>query len=236
MKESCDVVVDIWGDFAMFTRPDCKVERATYYCPTPSACRNILNAIYFKPPEFYYEITGIEIMNPIQTISVMKNEVKKVATPANIKKPGYSIISSDERTQRMNTYLRDVYYRIHAKLVKREDAPDCISISRLKAQFERRLAHGKCFTQPYFGTRECMAYFSEPDYSRDHIHDDYDFGIMLYDVFDITNNVPLNTEDKKKSCSTCVSFFNAKMCDGVVNVPAWGSDELLLRKEGEDNA
>lgn len=63
MKESCDVVVDIWGDFAMFTRPDCKVERATYYCPTPSACRNILNAIYFKPPEFYYEITGIEIMS-----------------------------------------------------------------------------------------------------------------------------------------------------------------------------
>ena len=35
MADSCDVVVDVWGDFAMFTRPDSKVERVTYKFPTP---------------------------------------------------------------------------------------------------------------------------------------------------------------------------------------------------------
>ena len=37
-----EVCVDVWGDFAMFTRPDSKVERVTYPVPTPSACRGIL--------------------------------------------------------------------------------------------------------------------------------------------------------------------------------------------------
>lgn len=235
MKESCPVTLDVWGEFAMFTRPDCKVERATYPCITPSAARNVLNAVYLKPIEFYYEITAIEILNPIQMISVQKNEIKKVTSPSDLKKSDFAIIAPKERTQRMNTYLRDVRYRIHANMVKREDAPADITLERIKAQFDRRVSHGKCFTQPYLGTRECIAYFSAPDPSLTPIQEDQDFGVMLYDVFDIRNNVPLNTDKKKKSCKLSISFFNAKMENGVVRVPAYESGELLMKK-GEDNA
>ena len=71
------VSVDVWGDFACFTQSDAKVERVTYKIPTPSACRGILEAIYAKPAEFKYQITGIDVFNPIETISIKKNEVTK---------------------------------------------------------------------------------------------------------------------------------------------------------------
>lgn len=34
-----NVVVDIYGKFACFTRSNAKVERVSYDAPTPSACR-----------------------------------------------------------------------------------------------------------------------------------------------------------------------------------------------------
>ena len=56
------VSLDVWGDFACFTQSDAKVERVSYLIPTPSACRGILEAIYAKPVEFMYQITGIEVI------------------------------------------------------------------------------------------------------------------------------------------------------------------------------
>ena len=43
------IVVEVWGDLALFTRPESKVERLTYPVPTPSAARGLLAAIYSKP-------------------------------------------------------------------------------------------------------------------------------------------------------------------------------------------
>ncbi|WP_455163666.1 CRISPR-associated protein Cas5, partial [Slackia exigua] len=34
--------VEVWGDYACFTRPELKVERMTYDVPTPSAMRGLL--------------------------------------------------------------------------------------------------------------------------------------------------------------------------------------------------
>ena len=234
MSEYANVVVDVWGDFAMFTRPESKVERATYPVPTPSACRGILNAIYSKPVEFYYEITQIDVMKPIRFMTLRRNEVKCKADAAKaMKNTNYCIDTSDVsvRTQRMCTYIRDVYYRIHAKLVVREDAPAGINVERLTAQFNRRVEYGKCFFQPALGTKECMCYFSKPDMSMIPIEDSQVIGIMLYDVFDIRNNIPLNTSPKNKSGKTQVSFFNAIMEHGIIHVPDFDSDELLVRRE-----
>lgn len=234
MADSCEVVVDVWGDFAQFTRPDSKVERMTYNFPTPSACRGILNAIYSKPVEFYYEITQIDIMNPIRTISLKRNEIQDVANPSKVYDSDYQINPDKCRTQRMCTYLTDVYYRIHAKIIKRDDASDGINIKSLESQFNKRVKNGKCFFQPALGTRECVCYFSFPDNSRVPIHVDADFGVTLYDVFDIRNNVPLDTRKKAqsagKTCKPMVSFFDAKMRDGIIKVPSWDSDELLVRR------
>ena len=41
--------VRVSGDFACFTRPETKVERFTYPVMTPSAARNILDSICWRP-------------------------------------------------------------------------------------------------------------------------------------------------------------------------------------------
>ncbi len=234
MSQYSNVCIDVWGDFAMFTRPDSKVERVTYPVITPSACRGILIAIYSKPIEFYYEIEQIDVMNPIRLMTMQRNEVK---TKANVQKametPNYCIDTNTERTQRMCTYIRDVYYRIHAKIVKKDDAPDNINLQSITDQFYRRVKNGKCFYQPALGTRECICYFSLPDYDKKPIDISENIGIMLYDVFDIKKITPLDTSraGKKTGGKTQVSFFNAVLDHGSIRVPAYDSDELLVRRD-----
>ena len=46
---SVGVKVKVWGDYALFTRPETKVERYSYDVMTPSAARGILEAIYWHP-------------------------------------------------------------------------------------------------------------------------------------------------------------------------------------------
>ena len=43
-KEYC---LEVWGDWACFTRPELKVERVSYDVITPSAARSIFEAILF---------------------------------------------------------------------------------------------------------------------------------------------------------------------------------------------
>ena len=43
------VKVKVWGDYALFSRPELKVERYSYDVMTPSAARGILEAIYWHP-------------------------------------------------------------------------------------------------------------------------------------------------------------------------------------------
>lgn len=73
MKDWC---LEVWGDYACFTRPEMKVERVSYDVITPSAARAIYEAILWKPA-IRWNITKIEVLNPIKWISVRRNEVGK---------------------------------------------------------------------------------------------------------------------------------------------------------------
>ena len=64
-----------WGEYALFTRPEFKVERVSYEVMTPSAARGILEAIFWKP-EFTWVIDSIAVLNPIQRVSLLRNEVE----------------------------------------------------------------------------------------------------------------------------------------------------------------
>lgn len=231
MSQLNEVVVDVWGEFAMFTRPESKVERTTYQLPTPSAARGILSAIYCKPVEFHYEISKIEVMNPIRELSMKRNEIKVVADVNKAKKvKGYAIYSSDNRTQRISTYLRDVYYRIYAKIILHDSCKSNVNIKSIVDQFNRRVVGGKCFYQPYLGVKECMCAFAPPDFDKQPINLSMPLGIMLYDIFDLYNQTPLNTDEKHLNLNTMISFFNAELKNGVMHVPEWDSDEIYVRR------
>ena len=80
--EPKDQVLEVWGDFACFSRPELKVERFSYPVITPSAARGIFDAIFCKPnkdptkAEFRWQITKIEVLNPPNYIALRRNEVK----------------------------------------------------------------------------------------------------------------------------------------------------------------
>src|SRR5580658_8267960 len=68
------VRVKVWGDYALFTRPEMKVERVSYDVMTPSAARGILEAIHWKP-SIKWIIEEIHVLKPIRFQSIRRNEV-----------------------------------------------------------------------------------------------------------------------------------------------------------------
>ena len=80
-KEFC---LEVWGPMACFTRPELKVERVSYDVITPSAARAIFESIFWKPAIFW-QITKIEVLNPIKWMSVRRNEVGAVASKNYLK-------------------------------------------------------------------------------------------------------------------------------------------------------
>lgn len=222
MTEKRTVALDVYGDFACFTNPAYKLDRTTYDVITPSAARGVLNAIYSKPIEFYYEVIKIEVMNDIQHIDIKKNELKSGKIPDSISRMS-PINREEEITQKSNRYLRNVYYRITANIVKQPNWPG--SIESLVAQFNRRLSYGKCFYQPYLGTKECVAYFEPVNPDKKPISLTKDFGVSMYDVFDIRKNIPLTKKNQKDVLN--FSFYHVKMVDGVINVPTY---ETILKE------
>jgi len=220
-KEFC---LEVWGDIACFTRPELKVERVSYDVITPSAARAIFEAIFWKPA-IRWQVTKIEVLNPIRWVSVRRNEVGAVAS-----KTMESIYIEDKRQQKNSLMLRDVRYRIYAKLVfipvrdRRNDATASghtdENPGKYNAMFERRAAKGQCFNQPYLGTRECAVSFRLIDPANDilipPLAESRDLGIMLYDMDFQTN--PQKPE---------AMFYRAKMKNGVIIVPPLNSEEIL---------
>jgi len=223
-KEYC---LEVWGPIACFTRPELKVERVSYDVITPSAARAIFEAILFKRYAMRWQVTRIEVLNPIRWTSVRRNEV---GTLASEKKA--SIYVEDNRQQKNTLMLRDVRYRIYARLVfipvkerpkeafAKHRPGDDENPMKYYQMFERRAQAGQCFTQPYLGTRECCASWeyveSVTDQRQAPLSEDRDFGLMLYDMdFD------------RNAVKPDAMFYRAQMTQGVIVVPDKESEEVL---------
>lgn len=220
-KEYC---LEVWSDWACFTRPELKVERVSYDVITPSAARAIFEAILFKRYAMRWQVTKIEVMNPVKWTTIRRNEVGAVAG----KSP---IFIEDKRQQKNTLLLQDVRYRIYAKLVyipvkdrpkeafARHQPGSDENPMKYYQMFERRAAQGQCFTQPYLGCREFAANWrllEETDGLEAPLAEDRDFGIMLYDMDFETN---LKQPD--------ALFYRATMKQGVIIVPDKDSEEVL---------
>ena len=199
------VAVQVWGDGALFTRPELKVERVSYPVMTPSAAIGVLESIYFKP-EFRWRIVAIEVLRPIRQFTQRRNETTDLASLADAVGRGRRIDPVAHRVQRNAVCLRDVAYRVHAHLDPKPHADKPAAAYR--DQFRRRVERGRCFSQPYLGTREFSAYFSEADEQAPVDHTE-DLGIMLHSVDHSTTPVSF-------------TWFTARLDKGVLHVPADG--------------
>lgn len=185
------VKVKVWGDFALFSRPELKVERCSYDVMTPSAARGILDAIYWHLG-LKWVVDKIYVRKPIQFTSVRRNEVKSKVLASSVlqaynggEKPLY-ISSKEEIVQRASMLLCDVEYVIdaHFEMTERANATD--NPGKFKDIIMRRLRRGECFHMPYFGCREFPAHFclweEEKIPTAYEDVEEKDLGLMLYDL------------------------------------------------------
>lgn len=212
---SIGVKVKVWGDYALFSRPEMKVERCTYDVMTPSAARGILEAIYWHPG-MRWIIDRIYVMKPIRFTSIRRNEVKSKVSANNVlsvynganKELGVS--SKDEIVQRASLLLRDVEYVIDAHFEMTENANETDNPGKFKDIIMRRLKRGECYHTPYFGCREFPVNFclmeEEDIHTAYEVVEEKDFGFMLYDM-DYSD--PDNIEPM---------FFRAVMRKGVLDL------------------
>lgn len=212
---SVGVKVKVWGDYALFSRPEMKVERCSYDVMTPSAARGILEAIYWHPG-MKWIIDKIYIKNPIRFTSVRRNEVKSKISASNVLQSyngadkSLYINTKNDIVQRASLILCDVCYVIEAHFVMTEKANETDNPGKFKDIIMRRLKKGECFHMPYFGCREFPAQFSLCE--EENIQTAYDdvqekdLGFMLYDMdySDRENIQPM--------------FFRAVMENGVLDL------------------
>ena len=207
------VKVKVWGEYALFSRPEMKVERCSYDVITPSAARGILEAIYWHPG-MKWVIDKIYVQKPVRFASIRRNEVKSKISSNNVlsvyngaDKPLYISTKSDI-VQRASLLLRDVSYVIEAHFEMTEKAVESDNPGKFKDIIMRRLKRGECYHTPYFGCREFPANFClcEDEKIETAYSGEKDLGFMLYDMdfSDLDNIQPM--------------FFRALMKDGVINL------------------
>lgn len=221
------VEIKVWGPYALFTRPESKVERVTYDVMTPSAARGVLEGILWRPA-FSWQVRQIVVLQPVKRLSMLRNEVNSVASVRSARAwqaSGGGFYAEEDRAQRHSLFLKDVSYIIRADIVLKPHADD--PVAKYVEMFNRRVRKGQCHNQPYLGTRECSAFFEPPDGTEVPIDLNTDLGRMLFD---------LEIRPAKKGRLKYVShdengvgrvvsgtatprFFNGALRGGVLTVP-----------------
>lgn len=137
------VSVTVWGEYALFTRPELSVERLSYPFMTPSAARGVLDAILFRP-QMRWQLRSITALQPrtfppgfpeasaklpYRLIGVRRNEIQGTIAPRTVAgwmsdpasfepylvdSAGREGAQGQNRTQRNTLMLHHVAYRIEA--------------------------------------------------------------------------------------------------------------------------
>jgi CRISPR-associated protein Cas5d len=157
---------------------------------TPSAARNILDAICWRP-EMRWVVTSIAVLKPIKYLSVLRNELQNKISPRAVKKwmadpSSYVPLTTgaganSQTTPRNSVLLRDVSYIVEAyPLVFCNSADN--TPAKYVAMMRRRVERGQCYYQPSLGCREFAAFFAVPGDDDQPFPIHQDLGRMLYDV------------------------------------------------------
>lgn len=217
--------IKIRGDYALFSRPEMKVERVSYDVPTPSALVGLISAIYWHPGVKYI-IDKIVVCRPINFINIRRNELSEKLSLKNINaeingKGSAAVYSSDLRTQRASMLLKDVEYGVefHFELTDEKEADmteeKCYNI------LLRRLKKGQHFNKPCLGCREFPADVELVEaLPQSTLKGDTDLGYMLYDL------QYKRDKEGKSTDSAEPRFYRPHMVDGVIDVACYAKEMI----------
>lgn len=157
---SYGIKLEVWGDYALFKKPETGLNRASYAVMPPTAARGIIEAIYWKPA-IKYIIDKIYVLNPIE----------------------YADMTIDNRKF---TVLKDVRYVIKAHFDLTEFAYEKMTVRRYQAKLMGTINAGQFHHQPYFGYREFPVSFrlwsDTAEIETAYPTEIKDLGYMLYDM------------------------------------------------------
>lgn len=215
------ISVEVWGDYACFSRPELKTERVSYDVMTPSAARGLLDAIYWHPG-MRWVVDRIHICAPIRFTNIRRNEVKDIISARNAKATMESgeeiyLATSESIQQRAAMVLRDVRYVIDAHFEMAARATPTDNPGKFQDIMRRRVEKGQFYHQPCFGVREFPAQFKpceELPPCPEELAGEKDLGWMLLD---------LDYSDRE---NITPRFFRAVLRDGVLEVPPMYSQEV----------
>ena len=214
--------LEVWGDYALFTRPEMKVERVSYDAMTPSAARGLMEAIYWHPG-LKWKIDRIHVRAPIRFSNLRRNEVKSTVSARTARtvmergKGELYLCTSGDIQQRAALLLRDVRYVIEAHFDMTEKAAPGDNSGKFQDIVKRRIQRGQFYHQPCFGCREFPAQFrlcEEIPPCHPELDGERDLGWMLWDM-DYTD--PENIQPL---------FFRARLQNGVLEIPTRNSGEV----------
>lgn len=209
------ISLEVWGDYACFSRPEMKVERVSYDVITPSAARGMLDAVMWHPG-LRWIVDRIQVCRPIRFTNIRRNEVKDVipfGVASKVMRTGKGelyLATSDSIQQRAAMILKDVHYVIDAHFEMTDKAAPSDNPGKFQEMMRRRVEKGQFYHQPCFGVREFPAHFklcTQRPPCPEELKGRRDLGWMLLDM-DYSN-----PEDIRPK------FFRAIMRDGVIDVP-----------------
>jgi len=216
--------VEVWGDYACFTRPELKVERVSYDVITPSAARGLIEAIFWKPG-IKYIIDQINICSPILFENIRRNELSSKIPSCSPQSAENKMLSgnlylnaSKDRTQRAAMVLRNVRYVIsfHFEMTNKADPDD--NEGKFSAMLRRRLKRGQNYHTPYLGVREFPAnirLIDDGEAMPKSIPESRLLGLMLYDIDYVTNS---GIDEQKTITSFEPMYFMAEMKQGIIDL------------------
>lgn len=210
------IKIRVRGDYALFTRPEMKVERVSYDVMTPSAARGIVEAVYWKPA-IRWVIDKIHVLNKVEFTNIRRNEVgdktstREAERRMNGANEPFFIDSTNSRQQRAAMILRNVDYIIetHFELTDRAGPDD--SVEKHYNIVLRRLRKGQHHHAPYLGSREFPAkveLIENGDIPASSLVGTRDLGWMLYDL------------DFEDAMDIRPQFFKAELRDGIIDLRA----------------
>ena len=214
--------LEVWEDYALFTRPEMKVERVSYDVMTPSAARGLMEAVYWHPG-MRWSVDRIHVCSPIRFTNLRRNEVKATVSARSARTvmergTGDLYLCTPENIQqRASMLLRDVHYVIEAHFDMTDRAAPGDNPGKFQDIIKRRVRKGQFYHQPYFGCREFPVNFKLCEQIPDcpeSLKGERDLGWMLWDM-DYTD--PENIQPM---------FFRAVLRDGVLDVPTLESGEV----------
>lgn len=152
--------IEVWGDYACFTRPEMVLDRVSYDVMTPLAARGLLESIYWHPG-LQWIVDRIYVCNPIVFADIYQGGVNDA------------------------TVLKNVRYVIEAHFKMTDNAAPSDNHGKFTATIKRRLKRGQFYKQPCFGLRKYPAQFAKfegvPECPRE-LRGRKDLGWMLLDM------------------------------------------------------